>query len=55
MCFTLNEISFEQDVAQSRTANNVPDILNADLHDRSISKYGHRNGESVRRCDVIDC
>jgi hypothetical protein len=50
MCFKLNEISFEQDVVQSRSADNVLDILNADLHDRFISKYGHRNGDSVRRC-----
>jgi hypothetical protein len=55
MCFKLNCLSFEQDVAQSRTANNVLDILNSDFHDRSISKYRHRNGDSVRRCAVIDC
>lgn len=42
MCFKLNEISFEQDVAESHAANNVLDILNVDLRDLSISKYGHR-------------
>ena len=50
MCFKPNAISFEQDVAQSRTANNVLDILNSDLHDRSISKYGYWNADTVRRC-----
>jgi hypothetical protein len=38
MWFEQNEIFCQQDVAQSRTAHNVLDILNTDFHDGAISK-----------------